>query len=314
MLFYLKKVMFVILLLLLSITTVYGQVKEVLSPAIVINIPSRMLELYSGNTLIREYPVAVGKASTPSPIGQFNIIDKEINPTWIPEGLGYTVLSGPNNPLGYRWIGFFDLFGIHGNNAPWSIGQAVSNGCIRMREEDVEEVFDVVKYGTPVTVTYDRIKTKIDSQGQATVGVYPDIYSRKTVTLAEINDKLSEVGLKGLASEELLQQVIREEAGNQVPFAKFHKIKVNGTLLTERAVTIDRNMYVPVWAIAVAFKSNIIWDEKAQMLWKGERVVKGAVKGDIIYINEEDIVKLFAGQQVFKSVENLLEINGDGDK
>ncbi|MBP2627383.1 MAG: ErfK/YbiS/YcfS/YnhG family protein [Firmicutes bacterium] len=309
MLFCLKKVMYLVLLFMISVTTVYGEMRDVASPSIVINLPSRMLELYSGNTLIKEYPVVVGKPSTPTPLGNFNIINKEINPIWIPPGHDYIVLSGPDNPLGYRWIGFLNLYGIHGTNAPWLIGQAVSNGCVRLQEENVEELFEVVKYGTPVRVTYDRIKVRVDSQGQATVGVYPDIYDRKTVTLAEVNDKLAEFGLKGLASETLLIQIIEEAADKQVPFAKLHNIKVNETLLTERAVTVDSNIYVPVWAIAVAFNSNIIWDEKTQMVWNGKRVARGVVKGDIIYINEGSIAKLFGGQQVFKHIENLLEIN-----
>ena len=313
MLFCLKKVLYLVLLLMFSATTVYAEVKDATTPSIIINLPSRMLELYSGNTLIKEYPVAIGKTSTPTPLGKFNVIDKEINPTWIPSGRGYTVLSGPDNPLGYRWIGFFDLYGIHGTNAPWSIGQAVSNGCIRMQEENVEELFEVVKYGTPVTVIYDRIKVKIDSQGQATVGVYSDIYGLRTVTIADVNDKLAEFGLKGLASEALLLQVIRDEADKQIPFAKLHNIRVNGTTLIEWAVTIDRNIYVPVWAIAVAFKSNIVWDEKNQMIWKGKHAASGVVKGDTIYINKESIATLFGGQQVFKETENYLEVNGDGE-
>ena len=313
MLFCLRKIMYLVLLLMLLATTVYAEIKEVVSPGIVINLPSRMLELYSGNTLIKEYPVAIGKPSTPTPLGQFNVIYKEINPTWIPEGRGYTVLSGPDNPLGYRWIGFFELYGIHGNNAPWSIGQAVSNGCIRMQEENVEELFEVVKYGTPVRITYDRIKVRINSQGQATIGVYPDIYDRKKVTLSEVNDKLTELGLKDLANEALLLQVIREEADNQVPFAKLHNIKVNETLLTQHAVTIDSTMYVPVWALAMAFKTNIAWDEKNKMVWKGKHMVSGVVKGDIIYINAQSIAKIFGGQQVFNLTENILEINGDGE-
>lgn len=309
MLFYLKKVMYLIVLLMLSATTVYGEMKDVISPGIVINLPSRMLELYSGNTLIKEYPVAIGKPSTPTPLGQFNIINKEINPAWIPPGRGYIVLSGPDNPLGYRWIGFLDLYGIHGTNAPWLIGQSVSNGCIRMQEKNVEELFEIVKYGTPVRVTYDRVKVRIDSQGQATLAVYPDIYDRKAVTLADVNTKLAEFGLKGLASEALLSQVIREAADKQVPFAKLHYIKVNETLLTERAVTVDSTIYVPVWAIAAAFKSNIVWDEKTQMIWKGKRMARGVVKGDTLYINAESITTLFSGQQVFKHIENLLEVN-----
>ena len=309
MLFFLKKVLYLLILLMFSTTSVYGEMKDVTSPGVIINIPSRMLELYSGNTLIKEYPITVGKPSTPTPLGSFTIINKEINPIWMPPGCDYIVLSGPNNPLGYRWIGFLDLYGIHGTNAPWAIGQAVSNGCIRMQEENVEELFEIVKYGTPVRVTYDRIKVKVDNQGQATVGVYPDVYNRKKVTLGEVNDKLAESGLKGLASEKFLIQVIEEAADKQVPFVKLKNIKVNEILLTERAVTVDSTNYIPVWAIAVAFKSNIVWDETTQMVWQGKRVTKGIVKGDTLYINEESIPQLFGAQYTSKEIDHVLEIN-----
>ena len=309
MLFYLKRVMYVVLLLMFSATTVYGEIKDVVSPGIVINIPTRMLELYSGNTLIKEYPVAIGKPSTPTPLGNFAIIAMESNPTWIPPGRDYTVLSGPDNPLGYRWIGFLDLYGVHGTNAPWSIGQAVSNGCVRMQEENVEELFEVVRYGAPIRVTYDRIKVRLDSQGQATLGVYPDIYDRKVVTLAQVNEKLAEQGLKGVVSEELLVQIIRDEADKQIPFAKFQRMKMNGTLLTGRAVTVDNTIYVPAWAVAVAFKSNIVWDEKTQMVCNGNHVARGVVKGDVIYITQESIATLFGGQQVSRQIDNVLEIS-----
>ena len=162
MLFFRRKVLHLTLVLMFCMTTGYAQLKNITSPAIVINLPSRMLELYSGNTLVKEYPVAIGKIATPTPLGKFVVIDKEINPIWTPKGPESSVPSGPDNPLGYRWIGFFELYGIHGTNAPWSIGQAASNGCIRMKEEHVEELFEVVPYGTPIKITYDRIKVKID--------------------------------------------------------------------------------------------------------------------------------------------------------
>lgn len=309
MLGYPKKVLYLVLLLMFSMTSVYAELKDIVSPSIVINLPSRMLELYSGNTFIKEYPVAIGKPLTPTPIGQFNIIDMEKNPTWVPFGRDYVIVSGPDNPLGYRWMGFFELYGVHGTNEPWTVGQVVSNGCVRMREENAEELFEVVKKGTPVKINYDRIKVKVNSAGQATIGVYPDVYNRKIVTLWEVNEKLAEVGLKGLASDALLLKVIREEADRQVVFAKVHNIKVNGKLLMERAVTINNNRYVPVWAIAKTLKSGIIWDDKTQMVWKDKHSAPGIVRGDIIYTNEENIKELFYGDVVFNENENCLEIN-----
>ena len=309
MLFYSKRVSYLVVLFMLLMTNVYAELPNLVSPSIIINLPSRMLELYSGNTFIKEYPVAIGKTSTPTPIGQFTIIDMEKNPTWIPFGRDLVVPSGPENPLGYRWMGFFELYGIHGTNEPWTVGQVVSNGCIRMREESAEELFEVVKKGTPIKINYDRIKVKINSAGQASLGVYPDVYNRKVVTLWEVNAKLAEAGLQGLTNTKLLLKIIRDEADRQVFLGSVHNIKVNKKLLPERAITIGDSRYVPAWAIAKALNSNIMWDEKAQLVWQGKRSIPGVVKGEIIYINEENSKELFYGNVVFNEKENCVEIN-----
>ncbi len=309
MLVYPKRVIYVVVLLMFLTTSVYAELKDIVSPNIVVNLPSRMLELYSGNTLIKEYPVAIGKAATPTPIGQFTVIDMEKNPTWIPVGRDIVVPSGPDNPLGYRWIGFFELYGVHGTNEPWTVGQVVSSGCVRMREESAEELFEVVKKGTPIKINYDRIKVKVSSGGQVSIGVYPDVYNRKIVTLWEVNEQLAEVGLKGLVSDKLLLKIIREEADGQVVLANIHNIKVNGKMLTERAVAISEKRYVPVWAIGKALNSNIVWDEKNQVIWKDKHSTPGVVKGDILYIYDENIKELFHGDVIFNESENCLEIN-----
>ena len=107
---------------------------------ITLNLASRLLTLYEGMEKVRIYPVAVGAPETPSPVGEFSISEKEVNPVWTDPKTKTTVPSGPSNPLGYRWLGLYGNYGIHGTNAPWSIGRSVSHGCIRMYEEDVEEL------------------------------------------------------------------------------------------------------------------------------------------------------------------------------
>jgi lipoprotein-anchoring transpeptidase ErfK/SrfK len=90
---------------------------------------------------------------------------KEEWPSWVPtkdilrriEGLPKFVEGGPKNPLGARGLYLFDgnkdtLFRIHGTNQPELIGEAISSGCIRMTNEDVIELYDKVKIGTPVVV------------------------------------------------------------------------------------------------------------------------------------------------------------------
>lgn len=99
---------------------------------------SRQLTLFNGNTPLRQFPVAIGKPSTPTPVGNFAIATKIINPGGV---------------LGSRWMGLnYDAYGIHGTNRPWLIGQMVSNGCIRMHNAHVEEVFALINIGTPVFI------------------------------------------------------------------------------------------------------------------------------------------------------------------
>jgi L,D-transpeptidase ErfK/SrfK len=116
---------------------------------IVISIPDRKLVLFEGDKAVKTYEVAVGKASTPSPEGTFAIINRVPHPTWYgPQGV---VAPGKNNPLGSRWMGLsLKGYGIHGTNVPSSIGKAASHGCIRMRQTDLEELFELVTVGTIV--------------------------------------------------------------------------------------------------------------------------------------------------------------------
>ena len=118
---------------------------------LVVSIPDRKLVLIEAGKVKRVYDVAVGKAATPSPTGEFKIANRVVNPTWY--GPKQTVPPGRNNPLGTRWMGLgFRGYGIHGTNAPNSIGKAASHGCIRMRIRDVEELFKLVDTGDTVEI------------------------------------------------------------------------------------------------------------------------------------------------------------------
>jgi lipoprotein-anchoring transpeptidase ErfK/SrfK len=113
------------------------------------------LTILLNNHFIKQYPVGIGK-SDKTPIGIFVIDNKLVNPTWYsPEGVYQ--YGDPKNVLGTRWIGFEDRndlygYGIHGTADPDSIGKDMSNGCIRMKNENVEEVFDFVKAKTRVVM------------------------------------------------------------------------------------------------------------------------------------------------------------------
>ena len=116
---------------------------------IIVSLLNRKLMLLEDGRLLRVYPVAVGSRKTPSPVGQFKVVSRVTFPTWYHEGK--VIAPGRSNPVGTRWIGLsLKGYGIHGTNAPRSIGRSASHGCIRMRNQDVEELFELVRVGDPV--------------------------------------------------------------------------------------------------------------------------------------------------------------------
>ena len=107
--------------------------------ALKIVLAERRLYLYQRQHLFNSYPIAIGKPSTPSPIGYWEIVNKKI-------------MDG-RQVYGTRWLGLSKpSYGIHGTNNPSCIGKAVSLGCIRMRNHDVEAIFPLVHLGTPVQI------------------------------------------------------------------------------------------------------------------------------------------------------------------
>lgn len=109
-------------------------------PNIYIDTIKRRLK-FTSDSFTKTYKVAVGKPTTPSPLGNWTIVQKTID---------------PGGPFGVRWMRLsvpWGGYGIHGTNNPKSIGRAVSHGCIRMYNEDVIEVYDRTPLGTPVTIT-----------------------------------------------------------------------------------------------------------------------------------------------------------------
>lgn len=122
---------------------------------IVVSLQDRRLALLEDGQVKKVYPVAVGKDSTPSPTGTFTIANRVANPTYYHDGK--VIPPGPGNPVGNRWIGLSQHgYGIHGTNAPHSIGKAASHGCIRMSRRDLEELFAQVRSGDTVEIIGDR--------------------------------------------------------------------------------------------------------------------------------------------------------------
>ncbi len=116
-----------------------------------VNKAHNTLMLKSGEDVIKVYSVSTG-ANSSTPVGIFKITTKLENPVWFKAGAVIPPES-PENVLGTRWMGFDkEGYGIHGTVAPDKIGQQVTAGCIRMRNEEVEELYRVLPRGTEVTI------------------------------------------------------------------------------------------------------------------------------------------------------------------
>ncbi|MGD1896308.1 MAG: L,D-transpeptidase [Phormidesmis sp.] len=136
--------------------TIQATDQQVSANRLVLSLRSRRVYLYRGQMLISSYPVAIGTAETPTPQGEFTVSKMVENPVWQSPWTGEVHEPGPDSALGLRWIEFASTeagaFGFHGTPTVDSIGQAASNGCVRMYNEDVVALFSQVTVGTPVLI------------------------------------------------------------------------------------------------------------------------------------------------------------------
>lgn len=122
---------------------------------IIISIADRQLAVIDHGQVLKTYPIAVGARGTPSPNGDFVIINHAKDPVY--RHGDAEIAPGKDNPLGTRWMGLsLKGYGIHGTNVQSSVGKAVSHGCFRMRKQDVEELYTLVQVGDTVLVRRER--------------------------------------------------------------------------------------------------------------------------------------------------------------
>jgi len=129
---------------------------EMLPTHVVLRLGQRRVFVYSDEVELVSYPVAVGRSNTPTPTGEFQVFEMVENPVWQSPWTGAIQEPGPDSALGVRWIGFARMpngvIGFHGTPTVSSIGQAASNGCVRLRNEHVLELFEHMQVGMRVVV------------------------------------------------------------------------------------------------------------------------------------------------------------------
>lgn len=130
---------------------------------VLVDLDARWMLYFHGEEVVESYPVGIGREGNETITGEFFIGRKQVNPTWFPRGRQEVPFGHPDNPLGTRWLGWRrdgddrdTSYGFHGTNDPASIGHAASEGCIRMRNEDVERLYEILPAGARVFVKEHR--------------------------------------------------------------------------------------------------------------------------------------------------------------
>jgi L,D-transpeptidase ErfK/SrfK len=163
---------------------------------IVVNVPQRML-FYREEEHILAYPVAVGRPTWQTPQGAFAVTWKDEDPAWhVPasiraesarkgQQLPLVVPPGPRNPLGRFWIGLsLSGIGLHGTPVPSSIYRTATHGCIRLQEDNVEELFNRVDVGTRGRIVYEPVLIGVRGD-EIYLEVHRDVYRRMSVSAVQ---------------------------------------------------------------------------------------------------------------------------------
>jgi L,D-transpeptidase ErfK/SrfK len=121
--------------------------------------------------VVYSFPVGVGRKTWQTPPGHYTIVGRRRDPVWhVPtsiqkemhdqgEPVKKSVPPGPDNPLGKYWLQLSSGgYGIHGTNAPWSVGKYTTHGCIRLRPDDIERLYNEVPTGTAVDIVDEPVK------------------------------------------------------------------------------------------------------------------------------------------------------------
>lgn len=175
-------------------------IPEAIGAKLLVNIPDLMLYRFEADRPLAAYPVGLGQPFVESasgspirwqtPTGRYHVAELRPDPIWnVPLSIQEEMaakgkpivkreLPGPKNPLGKYWIGLSAWgYGIHGTNAPGSVGKFTTHGCIRMKPGDIDDVYAAVMLNDPVRLAYEPIKVAIEGS-QIYMEVHQDVYRK----------------------------------------------------------------------------------------------------------------------------------------
>jgi len=208
-------------------------VPSMLPDGIVINGGDLRLYWLRDGAIVDTFPVGVGRAAWKTPPGHYKIINRRHDPIWhVPpsiqremrergEPVKRRVPPGPDNPLGKYWLQLsVPSYGIHGTNAPWSVGKYTTHGCIRLRPDDIERLYNEVPNGAAVEIIDESIKLARLVGDTILLEAHPGTTEHPSESAAAFLERLAASAVADLVDLAAAQRVLRDAWGIAVDVSK----------------------------------------------------------------------------------------------
>ena len=200
---------------------------------LVVNLAELTVYHFQNGVFLRRYPLAAGRRDWETPTGNYKILNKIKNPTWlVPESIqwemwerGQEVITevppGPKNPLGTYWMATSAPgVGFHATTSPWSVGRYASHGCFRMLPDQIEELFNQIEVGTPVKIIYKPVKLAVTSDNRIFLEVHGDYYQRVPNFFQTVQTLIKNQQLEARVDWQKVKQVIKQRDGQAIDITK----------------------------------------------------------------------------------------------
>ncbi len=207
---------------------------------LVINAAELKMYWVQGGTVAAEFPVALGRRGWETPGGQYTIMGRRRDPVWyVPPSIqremkekGQVVRdrvpAGPNNPLGKYWLQLSAPgYGIHGTNAPWTVGRFSTHGCVRLRARDIEWLYKNVPDGTTVDIVDEPLKIA-RLHDRILLEAHAGSRKRGAPSLDTIMERLRASEIGALIDHDEAQRAVRDALGVAVDVTSPHASDLAG--------------------------------------------------------------------------------------
>jgi ABC-type transport system involved in cytochrome c biogenesis ATPase subunit len=166
-----------------------------------------------------------------------------------------------------------------------------------MYEKDVEELFAMVSYGTPVKLTYNVTKVTVSKTGQVEISVFPDVYYRGvTADIEYVKSILAKNDLLSFVSESYLSTVLGKRSKRATAIIRPVQIKINGKTVAEPSIATQENTYLPLKAFGKMWENLISEKEGKKIILLGKEELPVLFNKNTAYITDKELDKFLSGR------------------